>query len=226
MKLNTGTQIIGLGGYKGSGKNTLGNHLADLINKKGKRHAVCIGLADALKEYCVEEYGLDLEICHADNHTKNTTLTKVAWNTMPQKIQTKYEYKRSDSVYMTYREVLQIVGTDLGRDIFGEDVWLERFTARANAVQSDKPITIVVTDVRFDNEAQYCMKNGGHVIRVMSDAKVVDTHATEAGITQYNYEVCGKGRASLVHSKKDIWTLYGYICLHENVRDFVNEEIN
>ena len=98
LKIKDGVQLVGLGGLKGSGKDTLGNHLVDSINVKGERHAVRIGLADTLKEYCVAEFGMDLEICHADNHTKNTTLSPVLWKDMPEYIQRKYQDVKSDTI--------------------------------------------------------------------------------------------------------------------------------
>lgn len=223
LKIKDGVQLVGLGGLKGSGKDTLGNHLVDSICVKGERHAVRIGLADTLKEYCVAEFGMDLDICHADNHTKNTTLSPVLWEDMPEYIQRKYQDVKADTIKLTYREALQIIGTDLGRDKFGEDVWLERFTERVNTIKSDLPITVVVTDVRFDNEAKYVMNNGGHVVRIMSDQKNTDHHVTEMGIAFYNYEVEGKGKQSLAHSKSDIVTLYGYMELHERVRNLIEE---
>jgi Ni2+-binding GTPase involved in maturation of urease and hydrogenase len=223
LKIKENVQLVGLGGLKGSGKDTLGQHLVDSINEKGERFAIRIGLADNLKRYCVDEYGMDMDICHADNHTKNTTLSPVLWENMPTGIQHKYLNSRADDIKLTYREALQIIGTDLGRDEFGEDIWLERFTQAVNTITSDKPITVVITDVRFDNEAKFVMNNGGHVVRIMSDQKPNDHHVTEMGITHYNYEVEGKGRASLAHSKGDIETLYGYMELHERVRNFIEE---
>ena len=223
-KLPTGIQVIGLAGHKGSGKDTLGDHLGSYINTEGKREAFTIGLADPLKLYCAQEYGLDLTTCHADDHTKNTTLSPVAWNTMPKEIQERFEHTKADTTNMTYREVLQIVGTELGRDKYGENVWINKFVDSVASIKSDKPITIIVTDVRYDNEAQFIMDNGGHVVRIISDYKAVDMHVSEMGVSRYNYEVEGKGKASLKASKQDIETLYGYITLHERVRDFVNEE--
>ena len=222
-QLHTSIQLIGIGGYKGSGKDTLGAHLVDTINSKGDREAFRIGFADAVKEHCVSNYGLDLEICHADDHTKNTTLSTVAWNTMPSEIQEKYYHHRADTTHMTYREVLQVVGTDICRDKEGEDVWLKRFVAKANSLTSDKPISVVVTDVRFNNEATFIMENRGHVVRIISEQKKGDTHVSEQGISFYNYEIEGKGKASLKSSKRDIAELYGWISLHERVRDFVEE---
>lgn len=224
LKLKDGIQVISLAGYKGSGKDTLGNHLVDHINSMGEREAIRIGLADALKTYCHEAYLLDMDIMMADQHTKDTTLTKLLWADMPQEVKDKYNNSKSDTIYMTYREAMQIIGTDLGREKHGEDIWLQHLTDKINCVENEKPLTVVVTDVRFDNEAQWCMDNGGHVVKIVSNIKNKDVHVSELPVSRYNYEIMGKGKSSLAASKTDIETLYGYMELHERVRNFTEEK--
>ena len=218
LELTTGIQLIGLAGAKGSGKDTLGAHLADHINTKGQRHAVCMGLADLVKDSCTKIYGIDREICDANNHTKNTTYTEVRWDTMPPEI---YEQYHTDSDFMTYRELLQIYGTELVRNKLGNNYWLDAFTERVNTIDSPKPLTVIITDVRFDNEAQYTMNNRGHVIRILSQQNQADKHPSELGVTRFNYEVEGYGLTTLEESQEDICTLYSYIELHERVRNAI-----
>lgn len=222
VKLKDGVQIIGLAGYKGSGKDTLGNHLVSEINNKGDRYAVRVGFADALKEYCAERYNMDRDILYADQHKKDTTLSELLWTDFDDEVQKRYERSRVDTKFLTYREVLQVVGTDVFREEDGT-IWIDKLTEHVNTIESELPLTVVITDLRFDNEALWVMENDGHVIRIMSDLQKTDVHTSEFGVTMYNFEVLGKGKSSLKHSKKDVYELYRYILLYERVRDYEEE---
>jgi nucleoside 2-deoxyribosyltransferase len=59
------------------------------------------------------------------------------------------------------RRLLQRVGTEGGRDIFGEDVWVNLLKSRVEGAGN-----IVVADVRFLNEARAITELGGIIIRV------------------------------------------------------------
>jgi hypothetical protein len=58
------------------------------------------------------------------------------------------------------RRLLQRLGTEAGRDILGENIWVDTAFSRAAGGR------LVVTDVRFPNEAQGIRDRGGLVIRI------------------------------------------------------------
>jgi hypothetical protein len=91
---------------------------------------------------------------------------------------------------------VQWLGTEVGRTIAGEDVWVNLMVNAWNAL--DREITyyrdeaqtpprgqlMVVPDVRLDNEARAINNLGGIVIRVVrQDAKPVEAHASELGVS-------------------------------------------
>ena len=56
--------------------------------------------------------------------------------------------------HITYRQILQIVGTQVARQIH-EDVWVMALQNRINAIfEDDEDAIIVIDDVRFPNEAK------------------------------------------------------------------------
>lgn len=65
--------------------------------------------------------------------------------------------------YNEVRRILQVVGTELGREILGEDCWLD--IAFRKASMSDEQI--VFSDVRFLNEAEAISRENGYVIEVI-----------------------------------------------------------
>jgi len=154
--------ILGLTGYKQSGKTTLaGVAVSDFGFQR-------IGFADELKEM-VEKMWPAFTFAHIYGDRKEEVLE---------------EYGKSA------REVLQHVGTDLFRT-YDPDVWVRCMRRRINAYlmrmgNSYRPM--VVDDVRFDNEAALIRELGGQVWEVVrTEPKTKkrgkkDTHASEQGL--------------------------------------------
>lgn len=83
----------------------------------------------------------------------------------------------------TPREMAQWFGTDIYRNQFDQNIWLTNMSKRIKNCDSD---IIIVTDVRFDNEAQIIKDLGGKIILVDASERVsykTDNHASENGIS-------------------------------------------
>lgn len=78
---------------------------------------------------------------------------------------------------MTPRTMLQKLGTEGGRQVFGEDMWLKRW--QKFYLDYSNKSHIVVPDVRFDNEAQLVRSLGGVVIHLHNPNLVSKLDATE-----------------------------------------------
>jgi hypothetical protein len=71
------------------------------------------------------------------------------------------DFENQDALYMLYispRRMLQLVGTELGRDLINENVWLLTLLKKINIAVPD---VAVVTDVRFPNEVNF-IANSNH----------------------------------------------------------------
>lgn len=78
------------------------------------------------------------------------------------------------------RQLMQTLGTEWGREQVAEDVWL-RLADRA----ADRIELMVVSDVRFENEAAWVRSRGGLLVHIIRpDAVQVSSHASEAGVKQ------------------------------------------
>lgn len=87
------------------------------------------------------------------------------------------------------RRAAQLLGTEFARRMIRPDIWLilaDRKIKRLKVLSSFDEFgtpPIVVTDVRFDNEAQWVRDRGGRVLMIHRQASpTVAAHSSEAGI--------------------------------------------
>lgn len=74
----------------------------------------------------------------------------------------------------TMRHAMQTLGTDWGRKMIDEDIWVDSTHDRILAVGD-----AVVSDIRFPNEAEMIKDLAGTVIRIDRDTGAVDPHVSE-----------------------------------------------
>jgi dephospho-CoA kinase len=84
------------------------------------------------------------------------------------------------------RILLQRLGSEAGRDQLGENVWVDALFNKAQA-----PL-IVITDVRFPNEAEAIKQRGGIIVRVEREGY--------GPINGHHSEVAFKGQNILIHN--------------------------
>lgn len=84
------------------------------------------------------------------------------------------------------RQLLQTLGTEWGRQLVAPNVWIvlahDQYRARGPGM--------VITDVRFENEARWVRKNKGLVIHISrKDAAPVAAHSSEGGVIMADDDV-------------------------------------
>jgi len=88
------------------------------------------------------------------------------------------------------RKLMQTLGTDWGRNIISESIWIDSMAARA-AMYNDvvdagySGAVLIIPDCRFDNEAEFVRSIGGTMLRVETSRELeeVEEHASEGGIS-------------------------------------------
>jgi hypothetical protein len=110
----------------------------------------------------------------------------------------------------TLREVYQTLGTDWGRNMVGDNIWIQAGRSRIETllgdVESDIIRGIVIDDIRFDNEAELIRSMGGIVIEITRPSTPQMEHASEAGISRdlIDYVFANEGDiATLQHQVRD-----------------------
>lgn len=83
----------------------------------------------------------------------------------------------------TPRELLISLGTDWGRSMVHPDIWTQLVERK---VKESADADVVVSDIRFDNEAEMIKRLGGFVFKIVRPANpfgsVTKNRVTEAGI--------------------------------------------
>lgn len=135
--------IIGLVGFIGAGKGTVGDFLVEKGFQKDS-------FAKPLKDAVSIIFGWSRDLVEGDTQVSR------AWRENPDAY-----WSEKFGFPFTPRLALQLMGTEAGRNVFHKDVWVLSLLNRA------KGKDVVVTDVRFRNEIKYIQQNGGKIIRVM-----------------------------------------------------------
>ena len=77
----------------------------------------------------------------------------------------KNAYVLNDPALGTRRNFLEKLGTEFGRDCIASDIWLRLMAHRIRALRRENPI-LVVSDVRFENEANMLRDMGGIIFHL------------------------------------------------------------
>jgi hypothetical protein len=169
--------IIGINGYAGSGKDTVGTILQQ-IDKDS--HWEIKKWAGKLKQVAELLTGIPVEKFE-DQEFKKTNLGK-QWN------------DRINNP-MSVRDFLQKLGTEGLRDGLHTNTWVNALMADYKCVPADRAPNgwdcdnWIITDTRFPNEAQAIKDADGIIIRVTRPGiGPVNDHPSETGLNQWNFD--------------------------------------
>ncbi len=181
--------LIGISGKMGSGKDEVGNIIQKLSmpeNSERRKDGITIPtyqikkFALKLKEVAAMFTGIDVEQFE-DQKFKVQPLSK------------EWEF---DGHTLTGRELLQKIGTEVGRNIH-PNTWINalfsEYTLELRRVPNVKGGTTIadaypnwiITDVRFPNEADAIKNRGGVVIRINRPTVIIDQHPSEISLDTY-----------------------------------------
>jgi hypothetical protein len=125
------------------------------------------------------------------------------------------------------RHAMQTLGTEWGRKLIHDELWLIAWArnyyniASQTAIVLDTPApgivaphyrspSVVVPDVRFDNEAELIRAKGGKIIEISRPGCEGDAHSSEAGVSTHliNYHICNNRTIRLLNSDIDAALAY------------------
>ena len=199
--------IIGINGYAGSGKDTVGTIIQYLKAKPQNTSLEDVldfplthqwwledmstweikKWAGKLKSIASMLTGID-KSKFEDQEFKKTNLGSQWDCNPPGKVGTVYRQP------MTVRDFLQKLGTDAIRDGLHTNAWVNALMADYKAIdynddeQPELP-NWIITDTRFPNEAQAIKDAGGLVIRIdRPGVKPINDHPSEVGLDSWKFD--------------------------------------
>lgn len=198
--------LIGITGKKRSGKDTFASLISELSNDDITIYKFAQPLKKAIKygfDEVVPELGITFEDLDGDGIDREKQIIS---NEEAGMIFVSANYylgipilssdvflamtniKIKDTSY-SIRELLQVYGTDIVRELYRDDYWIE---CAKQKYLSRETKHMIITDCRFDNEIKLIEYFNGrlfHVVRDYDDINKTTTekHISENGITDYSY---------------------------------------
>jgi hypothetical protein len=101
------------------------------------------------------------------------------------------------------RELLQRMGTEAGREVLGENVWVDA------ALNTAKGSNLVITDCRFPNEARAIKDRGGEMWRVEREGVgPANNHPSETSLDEWLFDDIIKNDGTLEQYHDRVRTAY------------------
>ena len=157
-KLKPRIQVIGISGYARSGKDTVAEKLAEVGYVRGS-------FADAIRDalYCLNPT--------VGEEPVKAKVDRLGWETA--------------KAIPEVRELLQRLGTEVGREMFGDNIWIDYlFDSLPDGSK------VVIPDVRYPNEADAITDLGGAVWRIEREGvKAINGHISDSAMDGYPFDI-------------------------------------
>lgn len=173
-------RLIGLTGLAGAGKDTVADFLRETQGFVG------MAFADPLRAGLQAMFGLTPEQLN-DRESKEAPI---------------------DWLGASPRRLMQTLGTEWGRTFVAKDVWLRTAQQTLERFRRAEPCLhiegVVVTDVRFRNEADWIVAQGGEVWRIVRPAPTLigepAAHVSECGNVYAHKTIFNTGTIEDLHA--------------------------
>lgn len=114
----------------------------------------------------------------------------------------------------SYRRAAQMLGTEWGRAL-SPTFWSDMME-RSLETDARLGLSTVITDVRFENEAEMIRRRGGHIVHLLGRSYETDNaeHKSEAGVMLHPNE------DSIIHNNGSLQALYAIVdCLVKELQE-------
>jgi hypothetical protein len=187
-------RIIGLTGQAGHGKDTAALYIGDAWNRANNARACTRAFADALRREVSQAFRVDMSLL-LNPHTKETKTPQLTLNRCTDenfvKLCLGFEFPCVMNQPLTPRFVLQRWGTDYRRTQ-NPDYWVHKFDEQLRADVCKSAELVVVTDVRFVNEAEMLRNHGAEIWRIVRPNYLkpgwTSAHISERGQAQISVD--------------------------------------
>lgn len=187
------SMLLGFSGLKGSGKDTAGQVLVkDFAFTR-------LAFADKLKEAVGRLFNIELE--QVDVNKENGAYVTLQ---IPNELKPVYAPAHQ---LLGWREFLQRFGTEMGRETFGYNFWVEQWQ-RAYFELRAMERNVVATDVRFENEATMIRALQGVIVEITRPGLEPDGHASEEPLRRSLVDAQIANNGDIEALAVDVYDLY------------------
>lgn len=182
-KLIPRVRVLGLSGWARSGKDSVAEFLEERCGY------LKMSFAQPIKE-ALERLNPIIDV---DGHRLSVSVAveKIGWEPLK-------------SMSQEVRPLLQRFGSEVGREMFGDDIWVNYAMDRI-----PDGAKVVFSDVRYPNEADAIRRNGGEVWRIEREGnEPANDHASEHALNKYDFD-------QRIYNDKDLealWDKVGVLC--------------
>lgn len=183
--------LIGFCGHKGVGKDTAAQFLIDRFD------FTRIAFADKLKEAVANLFDIDVRRVDAWKDWSGLTVG--------------VQHDKTLMARHSWREFLQRFGTEMGRNTFGQNFWVEQWKdawVALSVLDPDAAVNIVAPDVRFQNEAVYIKNAEGYIVEIVREGYEPDGHASEEPLPRNFIDAQIINNGTLNELEVDVYELY------------------
>ena len=202
--------IIGICGFIGSGKDTAADYLVE--NYGFTRDSFACTLKDAVAAI----FGWDREL--VEGRTKEAR----DWREQVDP----WWAERLDMPNLTPRLVLQLWGTEVGRQAFHDDIWIASLENKLRKSAGD----VVITDCRFPNEVR-AIKNAGGIVVWVNRGALPEWYQYAYDANRGDQTAAERLKEYNIHASETAWvsTEFDYVIrnngtleeLYDKVKDLV-----
>lgn len=155
--------IIGLSGYARSGKDTVANFLVE--NHGFTR----LSFAEPMREALLR-LNPTITVAGVQGVVLSSVVKSLGW-------------ERLKELSPDVRGLLQRLGTEVGREMFGENFWVDYLINKALDIKG----SVVISDVRYLNEADSIKLMNGQIWRVnRPNVEAANSHPSEIEMDSFN----------------------------------------
>ena len=175
--------IIGIVGKARSGKDTFAELLAEEIFNISRKRFVLMAYAQELKLRIQRDFDLSYDQLWGDQkEVEDRRYKKKHVNNM---IAGRRDKSEIESEYWTPREIMQFIGTECFRSV-DNNFWVKTLF---RTISEKEYKNVIITDVRFPEEANAVLDHDGYLIKVTREEKDSihgEAHASETSMDDYD----------------------------------------
>lgn len=215
--MRTNHLIIGFGGALAAGKDTVAKALGEVLEETTDTPYAVIGMSDVLRDAIYVLNPIIKDPFENPSDEEIGLFNRVRW-------------KLQDNSYVHYRDLMQALidslgtyeeaytcakrrpevrgflqrlGTEVGRDLLYQDVWVDVVAARAEKLAQTR--NVLITGIRFPNEVEMMKKLSGVSVYVTrKNHKSSSTHSSELSVSEDDFDIVVQNDGTLENVKRSI----------------------